>query len=322
MLTLKEARKFQYSQLDDETAEYVYDLFKRYVVRKQIADKNKELTSLFAKRMRTTNPRIYAQCFNEFNNAFVNSNLISQLDYDEIHTSILKEMTEDRFNFHLNQRGNSFERKIALMCFSQRPSERIPNRVEFPVMVAYLNMQNRVLDAGGRQPKVPLSIIIQDAGKNTRTEFLKNNGYRVNDSKVFEERVDYKSLGKKCSKLWKEMLESCREAVNAMKSEEIIQFVRERFVFTNREREYFENAVNEAVVQAYLKVQEAKLVAESYVETFPDSYNLADYEEVFTPQFEEEIFKENLGENIFGIFDDYLKDPIFEEKESPKEKKS
>ena len=85
MLTIKEAKKIPFTELDAETKEYFYDIFKRYVVRKHIAERNKELSSLFSRRLRTTNPREYAGYFNELNSRFVNANLIRELDYDEIH---------------------------------------------------------------------------------------------------------------------------------------------------------------------------------------------------------------------------------------------
>ena len=171
MLTIKEAKKLPFEQLDDETVTYFYELFKKYVVRKQIADKNKELTSLFVRRLHTTNPRDFAACFNEFNSCFVGSNLIRELDYDEIHTTFLKDMSEDRFNAHINARGNTFDRKIALMCFSLRPSERIPNRVDFPVMLAYANMQTKVLELAAKNPKMPLRQLFEQASKEIEDAF-------------------------------------------------------------------------------------------------------------------------------------------------------
>ena len=145
MLTIKEAKKIPFEQLDDATKEFLYDLFKRYVVRKKIADTNKTLSSMFSRKF-GPNPRDYARCFNDFNSCFVSSDLIRNLTYDEIHTNFLKKMTEDQFNSFLERTGNSFDRKIALMCFSGRPSERIANRVTFPVMLAYANMQELVIE--------------------------------------------------------------------------------------------------------------------------------------------------------------------------------
>ena len=118
MLTTKEARKIPYEQLDEESKEYYYQLFKKYVVRKQIADNNKILSSLFASGGKRSMARNFSGNFNSFNSTFVGSDLIKHLNYHEIHTDYLSEMSEDRFNFHLHERGNDFYRKIALICFS------------------------------------------------------------------------------------------------------------------------------------------------------------------------------------------------------------
>ena len=71
MLDVREIKKskLSFEQLDAETKEYVYDLFRRYIVRKKISDNSKELTTLFARKLRTNDPRQYSLCFNEFNNS-------------------------------------------------------------------------------------------------------------------------------------------------------------------------------------------------------------------------------------------------------------
>ena len=50
MIDIKQAKKMPFEQLDEESQEYFYYMFKCYVVRKQIADTNNELISLFAKK--------------------------------------------------------------------------------------------------------------------------------------------------------------------------------------------------------------------------------------------------------------------------------
>ena len=193
ILTIKEAKKIPFTELDAEKKEYFYDIFKKYVVRKHIAERNKELSSLFSRRLRTTNPREYAGYFNELNSRFVNANLIRELDYDEIHTNYLRDMSEDRFNYHLERTGNTFERKIALICFSGRPSERIANRVDFPVLVAYANMQDMVFELAERYPKMDMSQIFQMAASSVRAQFLKTYGKKINQTTIASTRTDYKA---------------------------------------------------------------------------------------------------------------------------------
>lgn len=314
MLTIKEAKKIPYEQIDSETEGYIYDLFKRYVVRKQIADANKELTSVFAKKLRTTNPRDYAACFNAFNSAFVNANLIGQLNYDEIHTSYLREMSEDKFNWYLNQPYNTFERKVALMCFSQRPSERIANRVEFSVMVAYANMQQKVMEYVKKYPNATIDQIINQAAAEVRKEHLEQTGKKINDTEIAEERTDYKSVGKKAAPLWKSMIASYKARLQDYRSIEAAHFVLENFVFTDVDRQMFYDIYNRAMSEACSSVQEARAIADQQAEENPDYYSVQDYDEVYSTRYAEEVYFEIIEKSMGAIFAKYLADPIFEEK--------
>lgn len=314
MLTIKEAKKIPYEQIDSETEGFIYDLFRRYVVRKQIADSNKELTSVFAKKLKTSSPREYANCFNLFNNAFVNANLIGQLNYDEIHTSMLREMPEDKFNWYLGQTYNTFERKVALMCFSQRPSERIANRVEFSVMVAYANMQQRVMDYVKRYPKATLEQIINQAAKEVRKEHFDTTGKSINSTQIAETRTDYKSIGKKTAPLWKSMIESYKHKLKDLRSLEAAAFVLENFVFTDADKKQFERIYESAMSEASNFVGDARRNAEEMAENDPDGYNLADYDEVFRADYAEDVYSTIIERSMNSIFAKYLTDPIYEEK--------
>lgn len=320
MLTLKEIKKsnIPFAELDEETKEYLYDTFKRYVVRKQIADTNKELTSLFMRRF-GNNPREFARCFNEFNSRFVNANLIRELEYDEIHTDYLKSLSEDAFNYHLQRTGGSFERKIALMCFSMRPSERIANRVTFPVMVAYANMQTAVLEMANRKPTVSLETIFKDAAAMIREEFVQTNGYKINQSEIAEKREDYKALGKKAAPIWREMIEFYKKGLLDFEALEAAAFVRENFVFTSRELKYADGIFEECLRTAYNKVSEDRARAELDMEENPDTYIPADYDEVMSKRYAEEIYSDVMNKGIGSIFAKILADPIYAEKE-PKKK--
>lgn len=314
MLTIKEAKKIPYEQIDSETEGYIYDLFKRYVVRKQIADANKVLTSAFAKKLRTTNPRDYAGCFNAFNSAFVNANLINELKYEEIQTDFLKDMSEDKFNWYLDRSSNSFERKVALMCFSQRPSERIANRLEFSAMVAYANMQQRVLDYLKMYPKATLDQIINQAAKEVRAEHLDAVGYKINDTEIAEERTDYKSVGKKAAPLWRSMISSYKQRLQDYRSIEAANFVLENFVFTDADKKMFDDIYNRAMSEACGQVGNARALAEQQAEEMPDFYDVADYDEVHSNRYAEEVYFEVIERAMGSIFAKYLADPIYEEK--------
>lgn len=322
MLTFREikSKKIPYFELDDETKEYVYDTFKRYVIRKKIADTNKELTFLFSKKF-GPNPREYARCFNDFNSCFVNSNLIGYLDYDEVHTNFLRDMTEDRFNAYLARTGNSFDRKVALMCFSMRSSERIANRVEFPVMVAYANMQRLVLMMAKQNPKTPLSTIFRDAAKLVRTDFYTTYGKKINNTKIAEKREDYKALGKKAAPVWKDMLEFYIEHLKDLNALEAAAFVKENFVFTQDERLEFDRLIEEATGKAHKKLVEDRAEAERRMEEEPDTYIPADYDEVFSRRYAEELYSDELDRPNASVLVKLLEDPIFELKEKAPKKK-
>lgn len=317
MLELKDARKLPYTELDEETKEYIYDLFKRYVVRRQITEQNKELTKLFSHRY-GNNPREYSACFNSFNSSFLNTNLIRELDYDEIHTDFLREMSEDRFNYQL-AKARTFDRKMALICFSGRPSERMANRMEFPVMVAYANMQSLVLEMAKSNPRVSFDYIFEEARKKIRYDFYQTNGYKINQSNVLPERVDYKSIGKKCAKLWKEMLEFYMTGLKEVKTSEAVAFIAENFIFTDRIYQDYNDSLAVATKKGENSLESQRAVMEEQKERFPESYDVADYEEVmFSQNYENETIMEYIRDVMFSIFHEYLEDPIFAPK-APKE---
>lgn len=317
MLTIKEAKKIPFEQLDEETKEFLYDLFKRYVVRKKIADTNKTLTSIFSKRV-GLNPREYARCFNEFNSSFVSTDLIRCLSYDEIHTSFLRKMTEDQFNYFLERTGNSFDRKIALMCFSGRPSERIANRVSFPVMLAYANMQDIVVDALSKDPKASYSRTFLDAAKTVRTDFFKATGKRINDTVIASERTDYKALGKKCAPIWKQMLEFYKAGLVNLEPLEAANFVRENFVFLSSDISQFDAVIADAMTDAMIEVEKDQQFQMQFMEENPDEYIPADVDEVYSKKYVEDVYFAKLKPSLDAVFDRHLLDPIYFEADAKK----
>lgn len=318
MLTIKEAKKLPFEVFDDESKDYFYDLFKKYVVRKKIADNNKYLTSLFAKRL-GHNPREYAHCFNELNSDFVASNLIGQLSYDEIHTTYLKKMTEDQFNAYLNRTGNSFDRKIALMCFSMRPSERIANRVTYPVMLAYANMQDLVIQRIISEPKVKLSQIFADSAKKVRADFVSQTGHKINNTQIASTRTDYKALGKKCAPIWREMLEFYSSNLPSNKPFESLNFVRNNFVFMDKDLKEFDEKINAIVIETENGINSERLTAQSFAEEYPDEYIPADIDELYSDNYVNTAYFEAFKDSLEEVFQKHLRDPIFLEA-SPKTK--
>ena len=320
MLTTKEAKKIPFEQLDDESQNFFYEQFKRYIVRKQIADTNKELSAMFSSFLRTSDPRKYASCFNSFNSYFVSTNLIQQLDYDEIHTTFLRDMSEERFNAYLNRYGNTFDRKVALMCFSLRPSERIPNRVSFPVMQAYANMQTMVLELAAKNPRASLDDIFKHAAKTIRLEFFKTHGHSINDTEIATERTDYKSMGKKTAPIWQSMLELYKKRLYDLPALEAAAFVLDGFVFTEKDKKFLMPRIEDAQNKACSNLVDARAFMEMQAEENPDTYNVADYDEVFSRTYAEEIYSDAVIPALHTLFNKYLSDPIFAPKET-KEKK-
>lgn len=322
MTSIKEikAKKVHYTELDAESQEFLYQMFKRYVVRRQITETNKQMTALFARRY-GNNPREFSRCFNDFNSAFVGGSypLIHYLNYDESQTDYLKNMTEDQFNYYLKKYGDSFERKIALMCFSLRPSERIANRLEFPAMVAYADMQTLVLDMARKNPKTRLCDIFEAAAKTVHKEFYDKNGYVIQASPIAETRTDYKAEGKKAAKLWQQMFDFYMKGLKDFKVLEAGAFVLENFVFTQDEIERYKRVLDVSMSSAHTTLVADRAAAQERMEENPDSYVPSDYDEVFSRDYAEDVYSRVMEGAIVSPFIRYLEDPIFEQKE-PKKK--
>ena len=317
MIPTKEAKKIPFESFDDESKQYYYDLFKSYVVRKQIADTNKELISLFASKMKTNNPREYAKGFNSFNSYFANANLISKLSYDEINTSFLRKMTEDQFNYYLKRTGNDFYRKLALICYSTRPSERIANRLNFEAMQAYADMQYYVLNQ--LRDNLSLDSMLKNAASKTRKEFQQKHSYDYSQTPIAEKRTDYKSLAKKMSPIWKSMLNYYVKELTKINPNEASQFVLENFVFSAADRDFYLKTLENIPALANSEIEKQREIAVNNLENMPDYYNVGDYDEVFSKKFEEEMFEFAANSAVLSIFYKYLDDPIFK-LENAKEK--
>lgn len=184
--------KLGFSNVDFEDQKSIFYQFQRYVVRKSIADNNAELSSIFKSQ------GDYSTCFNYFNSAFVgNYNMLNLLRDGELDS--LPNMSNASFESLLN--NARFDRQIALICYSLRNNERIPNRVDYPVLIAYANMQDRVLKYYNNGESIFDAMKI--AGEETRDEFFKKYGcsmeynYRTlpNGEKILIDRSVIEKIG-------------------------------------------------------------------------------------------------------------------------------
>lgn len=321
MLEPKQAKKIPFEKLDSETQQYYHDLFKKYVVRQQIADLNKDLTALFIKTTKSANPKDYSKGFNQFNNYFANSNLISQLSYDESCTGFLRNMTKDQFNAYLKRNGGSFARKIALICYSSRPTERIANRLNFETMQAYANMQHYVLSHSKSQTKDSLDKLFSDASKQIRHDFEQTYSYSYLNSPISSDTFDYKSVGKKCADIWKSMLIYYFKEIQNMSPIDAVDFISQNFIFTELDRKSYFNLLEKIPEIAKTKLNEHKLIAENNARTMPDFYDVSDYNEVYSKHFEDVIFSETTIETICSVLHKYLDLPAFEKTQNTSKSK-
>ena len=159
------ASKTNFADLSFEDQKSLYYQFQRYAVRREIAEQNMELSSIFKK------VGDYSECFNAFNSAFIgNGNMIDLLNDGEL--DALPNLSNASFESKLA--NATFERQMALICYSLRNNERIPNRVDYPTLIAYANMQNRVLD--NYRNGMGIFKAIDVAGRETREEFVSKHG--------------------------------------------------------------------------------------------------------------------------------------------------
>jgi hypothetical protein len=211
----------------------------------------------------------------------------------------------------LQRTGNSFDRKVALMCFSMRPSERIANRVTFPVMLAYANMQDLVIEKMQSDPKMNLNRVFAESAKQVRTDFFRATGKKINDTDIASERTDYKSLGKKCAPIWKQMLEFYKAGLENVEPLEAANFVRENFIFTTKGRTQFDEIIGNAILDASKEVENNQQFFTQFMEDNPDDYIPADVDEAVSKKYIEEIYFSKLQAPLESVFDRHLLDPIY-----------
>ena len=297
MINVNEALKKDFNELTPDEQNELYKTFLLYVVRKEIAEQNKQLTSIFnAISAEKSNSRVIANYFNYFNSCFVNCNLISCLTEREVNSNYLENLSNEGFN-KLLQQTSSFNRQVALICFSLRDRERIPNRVDLKTMIAYANMQARTI-SNFKFHRMPIRDAIQEAAKTTRSEFRKKYGYNINDGKISETCNNYQNPGKKLSTLWTKMLNETLHNIRSLDNESALDFVVKKFTPTYYQNSILNQALNNVNFETDLKVQEQQDLMKklSFVPTksgqfaFSDSAIPADYDEVFTKSYRQEVY--------------------------------
>ena len=104
-----------------------------------------------------------------------------------------------------------------------------------------------------------------------------------------------------------------------VKTSEAVAFIAENFIFTDRIYQDYNDSLAVATKKGENSLESQRAVMEEQKERFPESYDVADYEEVmFSQNYENETIMEYIRDVMFSIFHEYLEDPIFAPK-APKE---
>lgn len=288
---INSALKKKYSELSKEEQQYVYSTYMRYLVRKEVAEQNNVLSTYFSNG--SSNGKVISQYFNYFNSSFANCNLISQLNYDEVNTDYLLDISEDSFNRLITNAG-SFSRQVALICYSRRNHERIPNRVTYEALVAYADMQYRTIQNIESKKFRSIYDAMTDAAKVTRYEFEKKFGHRINDTRALSECKDYKRPGKKTAMVWNNMNEHFVERIEKMEGEQSLEFLLKHFAPTLKMRTELEaNAessrrkAKSSMKSRFETILDAMHIKEGDQLTFDAYANIADYDEIKSPTYVE-----------------------------------
>ncbi len=297
---INSALKKKYTELSKEEQQYVYSTFMRYIVRKEVAEQNTVLSSYFSNG--NANARVISNYFNFFNSSFANCNLISQLDYREVNTDYLRELSDESFNRLITQAG-SFSRQAALICFSQRNHERIPNRVSYEVLVAYANMQYRTIQNIESKKFSNIYDAMTNAAKITRQEFELQFGHRINDTRALSECKDYKRPGKKTSMVWNNMTEHYSEAIETMTGDQAIDYLKKYFAPTlkmqtglNASAEASKRVTTSTLKSRFEQMLDAMHIKEGDQLTFDSYANIADYDEIKSPAYVETEISDGVKE--------------------------
>lgn len=288
----------KYSELNKDEQDYVFTTFMRYLVRKEIAEQNSVLSSYFSNG--SSNSKVISQYFNYFNSLYANCNLISQLTYDEVNTNYLLNLSDEGFNRLINN-ASSFSRQAALICFSKRNHERIPNRVKYNALVSYADMQYRTIQNIESGNYRNIYDTMTDAAKITRREFENKYGYKINDTRALGEYQDYKRPSKKTAIVWNNMNKHFANRIENMNGNESVDFLKEFFAPTLKMKTELEASIESSkritknsMKSRFETILDAMKIKEGDQLTFDTYANIADYDEIKNPRYIENEINESI----------------------------
>lgn len=310
MFNINEAVKHDFKDLSPEDRQYIEKTFLRYIVRREVADSYRILSSIFSNGR--PDARVIAGHFQTVNSSFVNCNLISQITYQEATTDVLKDKSPESFNYRLSTTYN-LKDGAAVILFSRRPNENIPNRVNYETLIAYADMQARIIDnLRSRSFRSTFDAIV-DAAKTTRHEFYQKYGRKIEDTHVTEQCQLFSHPGKKTATLWIKMLDYYQEQFNAMDPGLALTKIQSMFTPTMTMKEKLSSQLDVVEEKTRREVQEYRSFVEKKfkakpgqnINMFDDYANIADYDEAYSAQYELGVYKDNLEDVIKHVFEDY-----------------
>lgn len=303
MININDIVKKEFIDLSKEEREFVHKLFLKYYVRREIAEQNKQLSKIFS--MQNNSSQSIATFFNFFNSSFLNCNLISCLSEQEASTYYLTNLSNDEFNWLVNN-ASSFNRQMALVCFSMRDHERIPNRVDLKTMIAYANMQNLAIKNIESGTYKSIYDAITNAAQTIRHEFKQKYGHSLNDNRAKETCENYKAPGKKVSTIFLKMLSQLQNEIEAMPTHEAQKLIETLFTPTDLSMQNLKKAVAVAPIKAEQEIKTAQNIQKNIAIKsntdgkieFDDYCDIRDYDEAFSYSFEQQCFKEEMIEAL------------------------
>ena len=303
MININDIVKKEFIDLSKEEREFVHKLFLKYYVRREIAEQNKQLSKIFS--MQNNSSQSIATFFNFFNSSFLNCNLISCLSEQEASTYYLTNLPNDEFNWLVNNAA-SFNRQMALVCFSMRDHERIPNRVDLKTMIAYANMQNLAIKNIESGAYTSIYDAITNAAQTIRHEFKQKYGHSLNDNRAKEACENYKAPGKKVSTIFSKMLLQLQNEIELMPQNEAQKLIETLFTPTHLSMHNLKKAVAVAPIKAEQEIKHAQNIQKNIAIKsntdgkieFNDYCDIRDFDEVFSNSFEQQCFKEEMVEAL------------------------
>lgn len=315
---INSAVKRGYSNLTKEEKQYVFGEYIRYQVRKQIADQNATLSSYFSQQ--TSNPynraTVISERFKFFNSNFVCdftdsniNNLINFLTNAESSTDYLYDLSDAGFN-SLLRNADSFRRQGALVCFSRRKNESLPNRLAYNELVAYANIQEQTISniISGRFRNI--YACITNATTLEKNAYKEKFGHSANYARVLPECSVYKqSVGKKTAMLWNSMIDHYTTKMEGMTGAEAINYLYKLTPQTNKHLEEVDKLIErtDSKSRAHLKTRcevilDALNIKEGDQITFDAAANLADYDEIKSSSHREQEIDEARKEAVLDFW--------------------